>query len=170
MSFPEKPTCHEIPSVLTFSDKEIVWRSPKLDCEYGDELYRTCSYCGSIHPEDLLAALAISGSRLSGSDWKYGWPHKFYLDVPNPNKDTVVKIGCSSEYAEGKRIEKAIMGTRETLHFKWYNEHLLDVGYSEDDLAKLIVGLRQAGIFFTRVLREDGKFDFGYSAPTYQAV
>lgn len=40
----------------------------------------TCNYCGSITPEYALRLLQITGQRYSGSDWKYGWPHKFYLD------------------------------------------------------------------------------------------
>jgi hypothetical protein len=45
---------------------------------------RQCSYCGSVHPEDLLK-LFETGAYLSGSDWKYGYPHKYYVEkVPNP--------------------------------------------------------------------------------------
>ncbi len=38
-----------------------------------------CSYCGSMSVVDAIAALARPGTRYSGSDWKYGWPHKFYI-------------------------------------------------------------------------------------------
>jgi hypothetical protein len=37
-----------------------------------------CSYCGSFHPKDALELLK-KGVHASGSDWKYGWPHKFYI-------------------------------------------------------------------------------------------
>src|SRR3990172_5550282 len=45
------------------------------DGPYG-QATRTCGYCGSVHPEDLLREL-VAGATLGGSDWKYGWPHKF---------------------------------------------------------------------------------------------
>lgn len=40
---------------------------------------RHCDYCGSIHPEDLMTLLQTGKARLSGADWKYGFPHKFYV-------------------------------------------------------------------------------------------
>ena len=72
--------------------------------------FRTCGYCGSIYPEDLFNALSrprrlgpcaarvepddLPGRRfirhtcrvsLGGADWKYGWPHKFYVEgIENP--------------------------------------------------------------------------------------
>jgi len=56
--------------------------------------WRTCSWCGSIHPEDLLdrpepsmmKAIEVGGRHLvdvpnvEWADMKYGWPHKLYLD------------------------------------------------------------------------------------------
>lgn len=44
--------------------------------------FRTCSYCGSIHPTDLLALLH-GGDKLTLADKKYGWPHKFYTEDYN---------------------------------------------------------------------------------------
>lgn len=57
---------------------------------------RGCGYCGSMHPEDLAAALR-SGARLDPADRKYGWPHKFYVDkVPNPHVGLLEsRMGCS---------------------------------------------------------------------------
>jgi len=53
-----------------------VWREPR----YGDH-FRTCSFCGCIHPEDLAAE---QGWRASWADMKYGWPHKFYVEGIRP--------------------------------------------------------------------------------------
>ena len=39
-----------------------------------------CSHCGSIDVASVLVMLVSRGTRYSGSDWKYGWPHKFYLE------------------------------------------------------------------------------------------
>ena len=38
-----------------------------------------CNYCGSLSPADAVVLLAKTGTHYSGSDWKYGHPHKFYL-------------------------------------------------------------------------------------------
>jgi len=43
----------------------------------------TCSYCGSISPKEALERLTDPASNGSGSDWKYGWPHKFYISIGN---------------------------------------------------------------------------------------
>lgn len=42
--------------------------------------WRSCSYCGSIHPVDLLALGEIVTA--AWADFKYGWPHKLYVDLP----------------------------------------------------------------------------------------
>jgi hypothetical protein len=56
--------------------------------------WRTCSFCGSIHPEDLLArpepdmmrsidigaGPPVDVPNVTWADWKYGYPHKLYLD------------------------------------------------------------------------------------------
>jgi len=51
-----------------------IWREPsKIWPQF------TCSFCGSVRPEDAAEWLN-NGNDASGSDWKLGWPHKFYLD------------------------------------------------------------------------------------------
>lgn len=73
--------------------------------------FRHCSYCGSMHPFDLIELLEASKIKLSGSDWKYGWPHKFYID--------------------------GLGGLK--LWGKWYNKHLYDLdGELFAKLAKLL--------------------------------
>lgn len=58
--------------------------------------FRTCSYCGSMHPEDLLEALK-AGAELHMADMKYGWPHKFYVDgVKNLNAGALVRRSSMS--------------------------------------------------------------------------
>lgn len=51
------------------------WREPT----HGEH-FRRCSWCGSIHPDDLAAEPVWTPN---WADRKYGWPHKFYVDVPN---------------------------------------------------------------------------------------
>jgi hypothetical protein len=95
------------------------------------EHFRRCSFCGSIHPEDLAAETAGTGTcrtcgqqgweacfraqnisdedhpydpggwYASWADRKYGWPHKFYVDVPNRDPAALFCVGSSSEAREG---------------------------------------------------------------------
>lgn len=51
------------------------WTEPR-----NGEHFRRCSYCGSVNPDDLAAEPAWSPN---WADRKYGWPHKFYVDIPN---------------------------------------------------------------------------------------
>lgn len=86
--------------------------------------FRTCSYCGSIHPEDLFNFLT-SGAKLFMADLKYGWPHKFYVDnIPNPKAGQPVVKGYT--HKEGEHVPTMGVGPRYT-HSKFYTEHLKDV-------------------------------------------
>jgi len=51
------------------------WREP-----FRGEHFRRCGFCGSIHPDDLAAE---TDWLAHWADQKYGWPHKFYVDVVN---------------------------------------------------------------------------------------
>ena len=70
-------------------------------------LPKTCSYCGSLHPEDVLAAMK-AGAKIEWADFKYGWPHKLYIDLPNlkAGKDCVIstcQFGAGYEPTEQDR-------------------------------------------------------------------
>jgi hypothetical protein len=86
----------------------------------GEAGTRQCSHCNSISIADAIRLLKTPGTRFSGSDWKYGWPHKFYIEPLNPDADKIVEVGA--QYDHGVRTP--IMGTRKFLHFKFYNTHL----------------------------------------------
>lgn len=91
MKFPEAPTCHDIEPVFRGKDLDLHWRDPRKD-----ENFRTCNYCGSIHPEDFINALR-NGATCELADFKYGWPHKVYLEIPNTeNPDELVEMGGST--------------------------------------------------------------------------
>ena|SRR5258708_4468102 len=47
------------------------------------EHFRRCSWCGSVHPGDLLIARASGQIKHvdRSVDRKYGWPHKIYVDI-----------------------------------------------------------------------------------------
>src|SRR4051812_18694694 len=38
-----------------------------------------CNFCGSITLEEAITLLGTPGTCYSGADWKYGYPHKFYI-------------------------------------------------------------------------------------------
>jgi len=54
--------------------------------------FRTCSYCGSMHPEDLISFVREGRARLEGTTKNY----KFYVRVPNPIAGQTCRIGSSS--------------------------------------------------------------------------
>lgn len=77
------------PEALQYFDrKPWVWRDPSHA-----EHYRTCSWCGSINPEDLAAEPNWTAS---WADRKYGWPHKFYVDVVNREPERLFVVGMAS--------------------------------------------------------------------------
>jgi hypothetical protein len=59
-------------------------------------VWRSCWYCGSMHPEDLHRFLVDGTATMHGCDWKYGWPHKFYVDVVNPDPDRLWLVSTRS--------------------------------------------------------------------------
>ena len=128
MIFPERPTCHD--RKPRYGNLAIEWRDDG-----------TCSYCGSLSPEKLLGYLSSETTRLSGSDWKYGWPHKFYITAVNPDADKLVQVGTESVWHGEEHIVTPIIGHRETLNLKWYNEHLGDDGYDDEAMRKLLFAL-----------------------------
>lgn len=59
-----------------------------------------------MHPADLLAAIQ-AGARMHGSDWKYGWPHKFYVkDIPNPQAGAMVRTTSGGSYRSEEEARK----------------------------------------------------------------
>lgn len=147
IEWPERPTCHGERSPYT--NREVVWVPAHDSKDNGPYYYdfRTCSYCGSIHPQDLLRVLA-AGALMHGADWKYGWPHKFYIeDVPNKvageerrmggvyaGNDDPLEVLCkrypdASNWTQTERGWNAdIMGPAPaSTPAKWYNNHLLDL-------------------------------------------
>lgn len=125
------------------------------------DLWPTCSYCGSITPEDFLRFCAMPGMRYSGSDWKYGFPHKFYLTVPcEPYERTV-----NSTHQGGKVLEvkRAVVMTR---YAKFYTLHFADA--TDEQLAQYReIGQPLFGIEFGR--NEQGKLYYKAPEHGYQA-
>lgn len=140
MQWPKRPTCHDGDYQAKRFRKQWAWEYRASDKRNPDgEPFRRCNYCGSIHPEDLLSALSTD-AQLGGSDWKYGWPHKFYVEIPNENRDRQAEIGGKSYFDEekGESVYEPTYGAEGDFHAKWYNVHLQDQGYDDEALEALL--------------------------------
>lgn len=120
------------------------WREP-----HRGEHFRRCSYCGSIHPADLAAEPVWSAN---WADMKYGWPHKFYVDVPNREPARLYVMSASGHEIAGRlgwadltdqqrevverdgfaRDRYFQFGTRAAHFAKFYSIHLRDTGIAPD--------------------------------------
>jgi hypothetical protein len=132
------------------------WNDPR-----DGEHFRRCSYCGSIHPDDLAAE---SDWHADWADWKYGWPHKFYVKIASrvPGRRYVVAATNRTEqpgpdWIRGDSVPDDVadrgvfgadgwvqLGTRPTHHPKFYTAHLADPQVSDNVRAdiELVCGLR----------------------------
>lgn len=154
-----------------------------------DDKIEHCSYCGSISVADAIKFLKMHGTRFSGSDWKYGYPHKFYIEPPNPNAKDLVEVSsksgpdvtarngsgpndkwrcfahgsqpcsCPKEQATGYWYEVSF-GTRSHLYCKFYTKHIAD-GTPEQQKEFDEISKKVFGIHFE--IKEDNKLY--YSAP-----
>lgn len=108
------------------------WGKSQLSAEDED----WCRFCGSISPRNLMTYLA-AGADLHGADWKYGWPHKFYIS--------------------GKGVPRG--------QVKWNNKHLLDL--DDDTFAEFSeILMRYSGIYFARMKdNRAGTVELGWRAP-----
>jgi hypothetical protein len=64
-----------------------------------------CAFCGSLHPSEVVKLLD-AGAKLHLADWKYGWPHKAYLDNPWGKFYTKHLVDATPE--DRDRIEQAL--------------------------------------------------------------
>lgn len=71
----------------------------------------TCSYCGSMTAAEAIRRLKTDGTRYSGADWKYGWPHKFYIETgSHPHKfyNAHLVDASDEEFTEFARLSKLL--------------------------------------------------------------
>ena len=134
------------------------------------ETWRTCRYCGSIHPDDLLAAIRVQGIApaltdddyarwalgdhsqplrpgpglyIDEADWKYGYPHKLYIDgLPSAMAGQQVETGAQMWTDEtGVRRSDPIFSTQQaTTGAKFYARHL----HHASDFEALAAALHEA--------------------------
>jgi len=112
---PTKAHEGELSSVFVAAEKQYGYANRK------EATYPCCTYCGSISLADALKAMQVEGVHFSGSDWKYGFPHKFYLRVPCEPYQAVVE----SHY-DGKGGHEIKMGEKDTHYHKFYLKHAVD--------------------------------------------
>lgn len=142
------------------------WRDatpPDVDKGRNTGHLRGCSWCGSMHPSDLAAAIQ-AGAGGHWADFKYGWPHKWYVErVPNPHAGLLEVRGWSNSPTEafkrevreprfdqrtGERVADYVTYTEEptpagpTTHGKFYTEHLQDATDEEREIIERAMGLR----------------------------
>jgi hypothetical protein len=124
--------------------------SVKQGYEVRKDGFKHCGYCGSMDPVELAELIEKGEATLHGSDWKYGYPHKFYVDIPNPNAGQIVQIGSKCYYQGDKYIDEPIMGPdSEYLHLKFYTEHLRLIDDASFEKVAPIIS-KACGITFIR--------------------
>ncbi len=119
----------------------VGWRAANPESEPYGTSFRTCAYCGSIHPGDLLEAIEKGGVTFDVADWKYGWPHKAYVNgIPNPIAGKDVRMGSRSHTGpDGVHVNEPLISPAPKFsHAKWYNLHLLDDGFDTEAQTALI--------------------------------
>lgn len=129
--------------------------------------FRTCWYDGSMHPEDLYnflvdPALTVT---LGGSDWKYGWPHKFYVEgIPNPLAGK--KVCDGGTYGPGDERVMHYTAGPATTHAKFYTEHIADI--IDQETLRIFTELLAAksGVTFSM---KDGQLNYRAPYHGYQA-
>jgi hypothetical protein len=87
--------------------------------------FSNCDYCGSIDIDEVIQAFKTPGTHWSGSDWKYGYPHKFYVDLAV--EPYMAVKGSTSKWDEllGKSVNTLHEPSRcTTVHYKFYTDHL----------------------------------------------
>jgi hypothetical protein len=123
---------------------------------------RACSYCGSMHPSDVVAAIQ-AGAHGSWADRKYGWPHKAYFDgVPNPHAGMLESRTMrtdpppENEAHKWRRVQHGFnphtgepvywwsevgQPAGERTHGKFYSVHLLDATPEEKAIIEEYLGI-----------------------------
>ena len=66
-------------AMADYWDRQFEHDRGEFKFEKRDDGMQHCTWCGSLTVVDATRLLNTPGERFSGSDWKYGYPHKFYL-------------------------------------------------------------------------------------------
>jgi hypothetical protein len=135
-----------------YPDGHVAWRDPKPPATTGRSRHgqlRGCDYCGSMHPSDVVAAIA-AGANGSWADWKYGWPHKAYFDgIPNPHVG-LLEVKSSANFKpegrddwiqDGEHWHEPPTPAPALTHGKFYSVHLKDATPEEKEIIEKHLGI-----------------------------
>lgn len=75
---------------------------------------RTCTYCGSLHPDDFMAVVSNGSAKLGPTDKTY----KVYVEIPS-----VTHQPTTTTWKNGKKITRKV-GLRTPKMLKFYFQHL----------------------------------------------
>lgn len=166
MKWADAPTSHETQSVFGLPDQPVVWRPPTdgIGEDGYPQIYpwRKCSYCGSIHPGDLVELAKTiefcdafepyetksAKPYMELADMKYGFPHKVYVE-------TMITFRPDEEFKHGSRWSPAgvepIMGKGFKPFIKFYTVHTNDQGIDDEAFAAIAKVMHDhAGIIIER--------------------
>lgn len=102
--------------------------------------FYTCGYCGSMHPTELVAAIK-GGAGVSWADFKYGWPHKVYVESA-PNRYAGEMEVRSQVYENGKVTNGPEAPAAALTHGKFYTLHLMDANIEQRAIIERAMGLQ----------------------------
>jgi hypothetical protein len=151
-------------------DENMVFRScenePFEISEMEDrDKFRHCGYCGSLDPVELAELIKEGKATMHGADWKYGYPHKFYVDIVNPTPDKLVDKGGRSWVEDGvRKEERYIEPWGPVIHAKFYTNHF---GLLDDEIFEKVAETISCacGIAF---FKREGKLMYSSPQMNYQ--
>lgn len=176
MQWPTKHNCHV--REFTFQRfhpgaTEAEWRPPRVEAlveeppregknfstfSTHDQPFRTCSYCGSIHLEDLYNLMLKHPIKLDVADWKYGWPHKAYVEgIPSSLRGQKVCRSSRSTWEDGQQKYEPVFSIEPENATAWakaYFVHLTDEGFDDEAFNAITEEIRKrTGILFSKAER-----------------
>lgn len=113
-------------------DRENVWRPARLDSRYPGVLgnqVRTCSYCGSMHPDDLMVGVRDGTFVVGPTDKNY----KAYVGLA-PTEAELVKKRAELEaqapiqYPDESFCDEHSSEDREQARARWVERSLMMMG------------------------------------------
>lgn len=142
LAWPARPTCHDGDPLAERFPGSAEWRPEDPQGEHVKEAgpygspygypFKTCGFCGSMSAEDLYRYMTdgITPVSLEMADWKYGYPHKFYVKgIANPKAGQQVG-GISHVFTDDAGVQQVEYESRPgspTTFAKFYTRHLLDL-------------------------------------------
>jgi hypothetical protein len=131
-----------------------------------DDGMKHCRYCGSLDPRELAEAIKQGKATMHGSDWKYGYPHKFYVDIPNLIAGKIVRMGGRyTTNEQGEPLDEPIMRPAPAMCMsKFYTEHLALLDEATFNEVAPIINAACGITFF----KENGQLKYRTSPFNYQ--